>query len=875
MRQVSQGFRNAIQKNTNVLVKAVLTLSDGTNVNLNNEDFVIGTVSFDQATSSTGSFDIGAAIVSQFKATIANYDGKFSSYDFSESTITPYVGTTVDGRYEWLPIGVFDIDRPTSTGRTIQIQAYDKLNSMKIAINTVNISYPATIGDIALKLCDACGVTLKSSNFNNNDYEIESAPRFVDSDTCLSGLAWIAQLSCSYVKCDEYGQIVFDWYDPADFKDSANLDGGTFDTTTKPYSDGDAADGGTFDDYSSGASVDAGTFASRRFWVLAHNQQSTVSTDDVTVTGISVTAQDKQGEGYSDENKGETFLAGSKGYVLSITGNKFVLFGKAQEVAELLKPDIVGLKFRPFTASILGNPVMECGDAVYVADYTNNVYKSYVTQLTYTVGSYESVSCNAETPTHRAAINASATTKALQETKRIVANERSSREAAIKRLADQISAKAGLYETTETLADGSNVFYLHDAETLGRSKTIWKMNAQAIAVSVDGGETYTTGISADGNAVLNRIYAVGINADYITAGTIKSRGDGKNTTNAYKIILSSSDLSTSAFDDIFSGVSRSGSDLYISSNSLGIGAKVDCSNGSFVDYNTSVSIEVETQIGFARLVSKNVSATIFAGSRQDMTNISYSMPIDKSVDESNGNRKITYTMSTSKLGGIYTFYGFTIDIPGLSEDSKAKIVGANISVTSYNEVSESSWNLDTGQFKSNNADLSGKITATSGKIGSFTIGNNGQISSDNVTISKETMDITLDNGTKVGGIGKNVDMNDTSNVGIVFDLENSSHYMTWSYMDKPGADYYTDKLSYFSPNYYDSSKRNQIVAGCDLNMNGFTIKNDGGFSGTINLTAITNANSDGSFTYSNGCHFKFKNGLLTNITWPSGSWNYE
>lgn len=251
MRQVSQEFRNAVQRNTNVAVKATLVLADGTELDLVNSDFVIGSVSFDEATSSTGSFDIGSAIVGQFKATIANYDGKLSRYDFSGSTITPSVGTVVNGTMEWLQIGVYDIDRPTSTGRSIEIQAYDKLNSMKVALNTVGISYPTTLGDIALKLCDACGVTLESSAFPNNDYQVKDAPKLVDSDTCLSGIAWVAQIACCYVKCSNLGHIVLDWYDPADFKDAANLDGGTFNTSTVPYSDGDAADGGTFDSFSS------------------------------------------------------------------------------------------------------------------------------------------------------------------------------------------------------------------------------------------------------------------------------------------------------------------------------------------------------------------------------------------------------------------------------------------------------------------------------------------------------------------------------------------------------------------------------------------------------------------------------------------------
>ena len=79
---------------------------------------------------------------------------------------------------------------------------------------------------------------------------------------------------------------------------------------------------------------------------------------------------------------------------------------------------------------------------------------------------------------------------------------------------------AGLFQTTITQDDGSTIYYLHDKKTLEQSALVIKMNAKALGVSLDGGNTYSWGFDFDGNAILNEIYAIGLNANKLKTGCI-------------------------------------------------------------------------------------------------------------------------------------------------------------------------------------------------------------------------------------------------------------------------------------------------------------------------------------------------------------------
>ena len=62
MRAVSDRFMRAMAENSTMLVKASIIFSDGTKKELSGEDFF--SLSVETASSSSGSFDVGAAVSS-------------------------------------------------------------------------------------------------------------------------------------------------------------------------------------------------------------------------------------------------------------------------------------------------------------------------------------------------------------------------------------------------------------------------------------------------------------------------------------------------------------------------------------------------------------------------------------------------------------------------------------------------------------------------------------------------------------------------------------------------------------------------------------------------------------------------------------------
>lgn len=80
----------------------------------------------------------------------------------------------------------------------------------------------------------------------------------------------------------------------------------------------------------------------------------------------------------------------------------------------------------------------------------------------------------------------------------------------------------GVFHTAEAQTDGSTIHYLHDKPTLAGSTTIWKMTGDAFMVSTDGGKTYSAGMDSSGNAMVNILSAIGIEASWINCDNLKS-----------------------------------------------------------------------------------------------------------------------------------------------------------------------------------------------------------------------------------------------------------------------------------------------------------------------------------------------------------------
>lgn len=88
----------------------------------------------------------------------------------------------------------------------------------------------------------------------------------------------------------------------------------------------------------------------------------------------------------------------------------------------------------------------------------------------------------------------------------------------------------GFYYTEEKAADGSIIAYRHDKAKLSESKIIYKNGIDGFFLSVDGGQTWKAGFDSNGDAVLNILYAIGIQSKWInTRGFTATNNSGKET----------------------------------------------------------------------------------------------------------------------------------------------------------------------------------------------------------------------------------------------------------------------------------------------------------------------------------------------------------
>ena len=825
MLTASSEFRQAVAANSLVLAKATLTYADGTVRQLTGDDVMSEGLSFTEATSSSGSFDIGGAVVGSLDVRLNNLDGRFDGADFTGATIEPYVGKELPSGTEWLKRGVYNVEQPETYGPVISLSCTDNLSRLqRWTLGDASLRWPVTAQQAAQAMCDKADVTLGTSTFANGSYRLERPGD--EGISLLEAMSYLAQATGNYVRCDKSGRVRVEWYDRAAFNPVTFSDAKvSFGSTTRPFP------------AINRSSLGLGDADSRSTVSLSSLSSMTVGTDDVVVTGVSVTAQNevvRDADGNeSNGADGETAVEGTAGYVLAIGDNPFVPYGHAADVARQVAQQVVGLRFRTFDVSATGDPCAEAGDPAIVRDRYGKDYVSYITQVTYKPGAFSSFSCEADPPARNGAAGASAATRAYVAAHAEMRRERDARQRALDQLAKDLSESNGLYETTERQDDGSSIYYLHDKLSLSDSSTVVKLNADALGVSTDGGKTYPFGIDVSGNAILNRIYAIGLDADYVTTGMLSDRGhlsevvtrhdgayyyEGDDELDGYVLPSHSETVAIPAgaeawLELTFQAMLESKDDPVPS-----IQAQLTRNGTSF--WVTLPTMSVATRDGF------------------DVT-IHGRLALPSAIDGVTGIR--------ADLGG------------------RNAIVYALGSDVCYREMTDHSnyWDL-----------ANGRLVATRGSIGGMAIGDS-EIYNDTLDLNSHglSLDYML-NGTKrdAGNIGTNHDRDDEAAFGLDFDLEHSASYMTWAYRVNPADSIYTRKLTYAAQKF-NGYGADTLNVECDLDMHGHSLRNTGGFDGTIEQPVVTSV-SDGengriNWTYGT-LRLEFRAGLLVGATTVEG-----
>ena len=481
MRNLSTEFKEQQNSgNRNYLKYADFTFTDGSTLSITDKDLWSNGFKFEDAVSQNGSFDIGAAIVNKLTLQINNFSGKYTDYIWDGARVVCHIGLELSTGIEKIRICTMTVtDAPYQNTAIISLTCEDSMRLFDRDYSDSKLTYPATRLQIIQDACEVCGVTLQSTRFDNDDFIIQNRPDD-SSITFRQVIAWVAQMGCQWAKTDAYGRLCIGWYE----KESnipANI-----------------------------TSKDTSGFTP---WLY-----------DLEITGVKVTEYSSN----SSESNAKTYQSGDEGYIIDISENKLIQPGTGQTICSIIAERCVGLKFRPFTTSALTDIALEAGDAITITDRNGEEHKSYLTSLTLNPGTFEQLECSAKSVSRNKQKQYTLNQQAQSEYRKSLRDERTSREKALEELSQRLAESSGTYTTVETQPDGSNIYYLHNKPQLSDSDIVWKMTAEAWAVSTDGGQHWNGGMTVDGDVIARILTATGVNADWIKAGALVVRDNSGN-----------------------------------------------------------------------------------------------------------------------------------------------------------------------------------------------------------------------------------------------------------------------------------------------------------------------------------------------------------
>lgn len=513
MRNLSTEFKEQQNSgNRNYLKYADFTFTDGSTLSITDKDLWSNGFKFEDAVSQNGSFDIGAAIINKLTLQINNFSGKYTDYIWDGARVVCYIGLELSTGIEKIRICTMTVtDAPYQSTAIISLTCEDSMRLFDRDYSDSKLTYPATRLQIIQNACEVCGVTLQSTRFDNDDFVIQNRPDD-SSITFRQVIAWVAQMGCQWAKCDEYGRLCFGWYErevPDNF----------YDLVETPWKDVEGND-----------ILDT---TGEQIITIMQTGITAIQTNgftpwlcDLEITGIKVTEYVEN----SSQNEAKTYQSGKSGYVIEISDNKLIQEGTGEAICKIISDRCVGMKFRPFSTGALTNIAWEAGDTIAISDRNGKQYKSYLTSVTLNPGAFEQLECSAKSASRNKQKQYSLNQQIQAENNKNLRDERTAREKALEELSQRLAESSGTYTTVETQPDGSKIYYLHNKPQLSDSDIIWKMTAEAWAVSTDGGQHWNGGMTVDGDVIARILTATGVNADWINTGTIKAIDKDGNTT---------------------------------------------------------------------------------------------------------------------------------------------------------------------------------------------------------------------------------------------------------------------------------------------------------------------------------------------------------
>lgn len=488
MINASDAFKQKLADGEPVWEVVDITFPDGTVKTVQNE-IMSGNNSFSDCAESS-SFPIGCVVCKSMALELDNTSDQWKNYNFYMAKVHAYIKmqtsvaspavtdelldenydpildqsgeailaakAATEDRIETIDKGIYTITTPEQYGEILNFTALDDMYKANTAY-TSNLVLPQTVISLVRDACETLNIPF-GGTMQHGSLIVNEIP---DNMTFRQLFGWAAMLETANARLDNRGYLQFVKWD----------------------------------------------FSAKPIELKDYIDMPTVSSDDIIITGIRV------------KNGDNSELYGETGYVIELENS---LVGEADlaTVAAQIGNAIIGVKFRNLQGDMVFNPLLEFGDMATTYDRNMNKYLTPLTDVSYAINGKTTVKTQADDPIRGMSKFVSDGTKAIVEARRLVKIEKTEREKAVERLAGILASSGGLYMTEEPQEDGSTIYYMHNKPTLEESDIIWKLTAEAFAVSIDGGKTYPYGFAVTGELITRLLYAEGINATYINTGAL-------------------------------------------------------------------------------------------------------------------------------------------------------------------------------------------------------------------------------------------------------------------------------------------------------------------------------------------------------------------
>lgn len=506
--------------NRNYYVTANVTLSDGTTLKLEKKDFFLsGNSLVDSADS--GDFPVGVAIEKTASLSLVNDDGRFDNYNFNGARFVIFLNLQLSNKLETIKRGTYVVSKKPATASEISLSLLDKMHNADKTYDS-NLSFPCTVRELLSECCQQCNIVLGDATFPNSNFQILQSPSNTTYRAVIGMCAGIAGGNARIDENDLLRIVTFDKtftstiiYGGGTAKDWTNgddLDGGTL----NPWTTGTVIDGGTLNPWTTGTVIDGGTLSKSDYHTLFSIQNLQYDVDDIVVTGVKY---------IEDESE---YMSGREGYVITVDNQ--LLSGNAQAGVEAIGNQLIGLRMRPFSCDGISNGYVTFGDPVEFIDTKNRVFRSFVTDIEFVFGGSTTWSCNAKSAEEDASEFIGEQQAVVEQAKKDIEKKLSAYDIKLKQMNELAANTLGFFYTEEMQEDGSVITYRHDKPALADSKIIYKTGVDGFFLSVDGGQTWKAGFDSNGDAVLNILYAIGIQSEWINTRGFTAKDNKGNTT---------------------------------------------------------------------------------------------------------------------------------------------------------------------------------------------------------------------------------------------------------------------------------------------------------------------------------------------------------